>query len=60
MWALWVEAGPYDGLIVQEVEVTCIPSEELAKLIRRQILIEPGDLFSRGQKSAKAFSTFMR
>ncbi len=49
MWALWVEAGPYDGLIVQEVEVTCIPSEELAKLIRRQILIEPGDLFSQAK-----------
>ncbi|MDY0095442.1 MAG: POTRA domain-containing protein, partial [Candidatus Vecturithrix sp.] len=47
MWALWVEAGPYDGLIVQEVEVTCIPSEELAKLIRKQIVIEPGDLFSQ-------------
>ncbi|GAK56866.1 outer membrane protein, OMP85 family, putative [Candidatus Vecturithrix granuli] len=45
--ALGVEAGPYDGLTVQEVEVTCTSSEELARLVRRQIVIEPGDLFSQ-------------
>lgn len=45
--ALWVEAGPYDGLTVQEVEVTCTSAEELAKLIRKQIVIQPGDLFSQ-------------
>lgn len=47
--ALVAEAGPYDGLTVREVQVTCISAEELVRLIRKQIVIQSGDLFSQAK-----------
>lgn len=42
-----VYAEDYEGVVVREVEVTCVSAPELAKLIQKHISIQPGEKFSQ-------------
>lgn len=43
----YVYAEDYEGVIVQEVEVTCISAPDLVKLIQKNIFIQPGEKYSQ-------------